>query len=75
MTQPRRQFKIDWARTAIVLMIFDLLFAFTQLSNSERVRNEDLRVLVVSIICARTLLMFILTGVCVTYIRSNERRQ
>lgn len=72
---PQKHFKVDWARTAIVLMLFDLFLSFVQLSNSERVHNDELRIIVVMIICARTALMFVLTGVCVTYIRTNERRQ
>ena len=75
MTQPRRQFKIDWARTAIVLMIFDFFLSFIELTYSELVHSEGLMVLLVAINCVRTALMFVLTGVCVTYIRTNERRQ
>lgn len=72
---PQKHFKVDWARTAIVLMIFDFFLSFIELTYSERVHSEGLRVLLVAINCVRTALMFVLTGVCVTYIRTNERRQ
>lgn len=56
-------------------MIFDFFLSFIELTYSELVHSEGLMVLLVAINCVRTALMFVLTGVCVTYIRTNERRQ